>query len=245
MAKFSIHFSSSFLVRKCSSYENIGKKNLTGTERVSSNRELSFCTFFASVSVIKFSYWLQFAIRFKSFSGVFENEIVQEIVQYGHYVQFKCCARNTTEITWSRWSNDSDTWVTLDPNVDDVNFLHHKQIMSINSAGFDDKGFYKCNIHAKDISTQSDKKFELEVIACDVLARGPFPIAPLPCSETVTNVESTLTLPCSGYFGCGDGKNMRVVTWLVSPLDEDDSWEPVSSVDGKRYVTKNFNRLLF
>ncbi|KAL4219911.1 hypothetical protein ACF0H5_020323 [Mactra antiquata] len=170
-----------------------------------------------------------------------DTDAIKEYVRYGHYIELKCCSRDTTvEVTWYKW--DNDTWVTLDSSSGEYQFHHHRQVLSINSASFDDEGLYKCSKGISGTSLLSNRQFDVQVIPCDTLARGPFPIAPLSCSKTDAKIGYSLTLPCTGYFGCGEKDDMRLVTWLVSPLDKDNMWKPVSEINDERYVTTTFSR---
>lgn len=136
-----------------------------------------------------------------------------------------------------KWDKNTNQWQNYSPERDDVFLLESNQILAIQSAAFEDTGSYKCKEQNSSASVDL-KKFNLHVVACDKLARGPFPVSPLPCAETIAAEKETITLPCTGYFGCGDDGDIRIVMWYVSE-DTDDNWKETSEVDD-RYTTTKF-----
>ncbi|KAH3878335.1 hypothetical protein DPMN_002223 [Dreissena polymorpha] len=90
------------------------------------------------------------------------------------------------------------------PDTSDIQFLDWNATLAIKQAQFSDTGRYKfTRPSGKSIqSDKSGKEFDLKVVACDQLARGPFPLAPLPCGVTSLKVGDHVTIPRTGYFGC-------------------------------------------
>lgn len=115
--------------------------------------------------------------------------------------------------------------------------------MIIQSVKMSDTGEYKCVVSSAAMSPASNlsKSFDLNVAPCDSLARGPFPIAPLPCANTVAKIGDTVVLPCTGYFGCENSGDIRIVDWLMSEKDEVDNWRPVPGGTNK-YIKREFNK---
>ena len=80
------------------------------------------------------------------------------------------------------------------------------------------------------------------VLECDELARGPYIIAPVPCDMTTVTLDGVITLPCNGYFGCGDD-DMRTVTWLVTESRGTTQWREAPDVSGRYSInySKRYN----
>ena len=136
-------------------------------------------------------------------------------------------------------NKDTGKWQGIIPDRDDVRLLESNQILTIQSAMFEDTGSYKC-LQQNGSSTTDLKEFKVNVIACDKLARGPYPVFPLPCTETFTREKEMITLPCTGYFGCGEEGDVRIAMWYVTN-DDSDNWKLVSEVD-KRYTETKFEQ---
>lgn len=113
--------------------------------------------------------------------------------------------------------------------------------LSIQSSIFEDSGLYKCDCHNSSGNPLATT-FLLDVVACDKLARGPFPVPPFSCPETIAREKETLTLQCAGYFGCREDGDIRIVTWFVSlDKNKNDKWINAETVD-KRYKQIGFHR---
>ena len=67
---------------------------------------------------------------------------------------------------------------------------------------------------------------------CDELTRGPYMIAPVPCEITPVPLDGTVTLPCNGYFGCGDD-DLRTATWLVTESRGTTQWRVAPDVSDR------------
>lgn len=164
-------------------------------------------------------------------------------MRYGHYMELDCCSSSEGDLsyTWMKWNKTSEQWQNYDPNRADILFYDNKRILSIRSSTSEDAGLYQCS-RRSGLYIKGTKQFHLNVVACDKLARGPYPISPLPCKETVTNDKEVLTLPCMGYFGCAEDGDIRIVTWFVSrDKSKADDWEEASLVD-ERYKLIDFQR---
>ena len=162
--------------------------------------------------------------------------------RFGHFTRMTCCIQDdhVGNITWSKLDNDTQQWTPFIPTRNTL-ILEHGQILIIESVQLYDSGEYKCSMSSTGGTINTlENKFKLSVVTCDPLARGPFAIAPLPCDRTVAKTGDTVVLPCTGYFGCDDGADVRLVTWFVSPM-EDEDWEEVANVDA-RYSIMNTNR---
>ena len=160
-------------------------------------------------------------------------------------MEFPCCTETTKDIRWFKFHNSSNTWKKYVPELSDgrVAFEENGQVLVIKSSEIDDEGLYKCDITKTGGTTftKDSKQFLLEVLACDTLARGPYPIAPLACNPTQVELDTTVILPCSGYFGCDDG-DFRIVSWMVSrQIDGKTKWEAASEVSD-RYKETQFTR---
>ncbi|KAH3879399.1 hypothetical protein DPMN_003301 [Dreissena polymorpha] len=70
------------------------------------------------------------------------------------------------------------------------------------------------------MTSQGQNSFDLKVVACDQVARGPFPKASLPCGVTSAKVGDLVTIPCTGYFGC-DQDDVKMVTWFTKAKASD------------------------
>ena len=160
----------------------------------------------------------------------------------GHFAELECCIQGTNKITWSKLNVPNGQWETLNStnmDQDRVEFINNRQTLLFKGVDFQDEGAYMCYI-SMDGTDHPDinRKFSLDVVACDPLARGPYAIAPLPCENTVATIGEDLTLPCNGYFGCNDGDELRLVEWYVSDDHTEEShWLPATSVDSRYKVT--------
>ncbi|XP_045199258.2 uncharacterized protein LOC123553729 [Mercenaria mercenaria] len=170
-----------------------------------------------------------------------QGSINYETVRYGHYIGLDCCTTSGSEVAWMKWSKTADKWQQYLPYRTEVTFYDFKQILAIESSTFEDTGLYKCIVQ-NSTSVTYVTKFQLDVVGCDKLARGPYPTSPLPCHETTTKEKDTLTLPCTGYFGCAEDGDIRIATWFVSvDKNKKDDWVEATSVD-KRYKQIDFQR---
>lgn len=155
-----------------------------------------------------------------------------------------CCVQdNGSGIVWYKLNRDTGEWETISSSKPGVLFIENSQVMIIQSVKMSHTGEYKCVVSSAAISSASNlsKSFDVNVAPCDSLARGPFPIAPLPCADTVAKIGDTVVLPCTGYFGCENSGDIRIVNWLISEKDEVDNWIPVPEGSNK-YIIREFNK---
>ncbi|XP_052255131.1 uncharacterized protein LOC127860860 isoform X2 [Dreissena polymorpha] len=159
-------------------------------------------------------------------------------VRYGQYQELQCCERDHAELLdtlWYKYNEESQSWELIAPDTSDILFLEWNATLAIKHAQFSDTGRYKCT-RPSGKSIQSDESgtvFDLKVVACDQLARGPFPIAPLPCGVTSAKVGDHVTIPCTGYFGC-DQDAIRMVTWFMKAKASNySSWAEVPTADDR------------
>ncbi|KAH3874002.1 hypothetical protein DPMN_037243 [Dreissena polymorpha] len=146
-------------------------------------------------------------------------------VRYGQCQELQCCDRDHAELLdtfWYKYDEESQSWELIAPDTSDILFLELNATLATNHAQFSDTGRYKyTRPSGKSIqSDESGTEFDLKVVACDQLARGPFPIAPLPCGVTSAKVGDNVTIPCTGYFGC-DKDDVRMVTWFTKSKASD------------------------
>ncbi|XP_052215542.1 uncharacterized protein LOC127834027 [Dreissena polymorpha] len=159
-------------------------------------------------------------------------------VRYGQYQELQCCDLDNAELLdtlWYKYDEESQSWELLEPERSDILFLERNATIAFKHVDFSDTGRFKCartagnSVQPDDSSTE----FDVKVVACDQLARGPFPIAPLPCGVTSANVGDHVTIPCTGYFGC-DQDDDRFVTWFMKAKASDNSsWVQVSAADDR------------
>lgn len=153
-----------------------------------------------------------------------------------------CCISEdpSMNITWYKLDNDTSQWNVITKDTYNYLFLENNQVLAIKRADFSTRGVYKCvstsdmhNLHGR------TRSFSVQVDACDPLPRGPFVIAPMACEKTVVKVGESVTLPCTGYFGCDSGADIRVVKWFVANKTDDD-WKPVS--EEMKYIEQSFQK---
>lgn len=161
-------------------------------------------------------------------------------VRYGHYVEFDCCSDNEVNITWFKFSQGMKQWEAYRPNTYDSELFENSQILAIKDASTDDEGLYKCVSKDRQGHRTEEIRFQLDVVSCDKLARGPFPVAPLSCSDTAAKENVQLMLPCTGYFGCADDgdESLNIVTWFVKG-DGDTEWKEAKTFD-PRYIQRDY-----
>ncbi|XP_052219119.1 uncharacterized protein LOC127836514 [Dreissena polymorpha] len=159
-------------------------------------------------------------------------------VRYGQYQELQCCDLDNAELLdtlWYKYDEESQSWELLEPERSDILFLERNSTIAFKHVDFSDTGRLKCTRTAGNSVQPDDSgtEFDIKVVACDQLARGPFPIAPLPCGVTSAKVGDHVTIPCTGYFGC-DQDDVRIVTWFMKAKASDNSsWEQVSAADDR------------
>ncbi|XP_052260033.1 uncharacterized protein LOC127864451 [Dreissena polymorpha] len=169
-------------------------------------------------------------------------------VRYGQYQELQCCERDHAELLdtlWYKYDEESQSWEPLAPDTSDILFLERNATLAIKHAQFSDTGRYKfTRPSGKSIqSGKSGNEFDLKVVACDQLARGPFPLAPLPCGVTSLKVGDHVTIPRTGYFGC-DQVDVIMVTWFMKANASDySSWAEVPAADD--IITKTDRHVIF
>ncbi|KAH3896620.1 hypothetical protein DPMN_020798 [Dreissena polymorpha] len=163
-------------------------------------------------------------------------------------VELQCCERDHAELLdtlWYKYDEESQSWEPLAPDTSDILFLERNATLAIKHAQFSDTGRYKfTRPSGKSIqSGKSGNEFDLKVVACDQLARGPFPLAPLPCGVTSLKVGDHVTIPRTGYFGC-DQVDVIMVTWFMKANASDySSWAEVPAADD--IITKTDRHVIF
>ena len=152
---------------------------------------------------------------------------------------------NADSIIWAKLDRERGQWEVL--NISDMEegrmeLFDNRQVLIFKSVEVEDAGTYRCYPQQNGtVFREISRKFSIEVVACDPLARGPYAIAPLPCENTVCNLGEDLVLPCNAYFGCSDGDDVRIVQWYVSRDDDLSSdWIPVTEFD-PRYTVQEYN----
>ncbi|KAH3810534.1 uncharacterized protein LOC127834028 [Dreissena polymorpha] len=159
-------------------------------------------------------------------------------VRYGQYQELQCCDLDNAELLdtlWYKYDEESQSWELLEPDISDILFLERNATIAFKHADFTDTGRFKCARTAGNLIQPYDSGIEVDVkvVACDQLARGPFPIAPLPCGVTSAKVGDHVTIPCTGYFGC-DQDDVRFVTWFMKANASDNSsWAQISEADDR------------
>lgn len=191
-------------------------------------------------------YWLKSCPDEQTAKGDAElniDPVIEEItVRLGHFIELRCCAPSFSKIKWYKEGKGSwKPFVPLPPQFNPVapTLGDNGQVLVIKSADTSDDGNYKCVLE-KDGMEVDKRRMTLTVAECDELARGPYPIAPLPCDVTSISLGGVVTLPCNGYFGCGNDE-LRTVTWFVTDISGDPNWRQVSEVSD-RYQIKYFQR---
>ncbi|KAL3848400.1 hypothetical protein ACJMK2_019258 [Sinanodonta woodiana] len=173
------------------------------------------------------------------------NDNRMEYVRVGHYMALECCSSNYDNITWYRWNQSAGMWLDYLPCTTDVQCSEYKpdiiengQVLEIKDADISDATSYKCI--AKSINGFVQRNFQLTVVACDELARGPFAIYPTPTDLYIKSFGEDVTFPCLGYFGCNDA-DFSLVEWFI--WDENsENWIDASSIGDNRYNVTFFTR---
>ncbi|KAK3602143.1 hypothetical protein CHS0354_036884 [Potamilus streckersoni] len=173
------------------------------------------------------------------------NDVRMEYVRVGHYLTLECCSSNYDIITWYRWNKSAGMWMDYLPcNADEQcsaykpDIIEEGQVLEIKEADVSAETSYKCIVKSNNNFIQ--RNFQVNVVACDELARGPFAIYPNPEDLYIKSFGEDVTFPCVGYFGCNDG-DFGLVEWFIKDGNSD-NWIDASSIGDNRYNVTFFTR---